>query len=67
MKVEIKTNEKGFCDYFIIDGKEYGSSIYSLDVHVEADKEVQITINAKSDKFIMSSDNTKLYLKKKEK
>ncbi len=27
MKVEIKTNEKGYCDYFIINGQKFEKNI----------------------------------------
>lgn len=65
MKIEIKTNEKGICEYFKIDSKEYGKDIYSLDIHIEPCKEPEITIKAKSNEFILDSENTKLYLENK--
>lgn len=27
MKLEIKTNEKGYCDYFIANGQKFGENI----------------------------------------
>jgi hypothetical protein len=65
MKVEIKNNN-GVCEYFKIDGKKFGTGIYSLDIHIEGGQLPQIIINAKSDEFIMNSENAKLYLKKYE-
>lgn len=64
MKVEIKTNVKGYCDYFKIDGKEYGTSVYELNIKIEAGKIPEIIIKAKSDEFILDSEDTKLYLEK---
>lgn len=66
MKVEIKTNKKGYCDYFKINGKEYGTGIYELNIKISAYKEPEIIIKAKTDEFILDSENTKLYLDKKE-
>lgn len=62
MKVEIKTNDKGICEYFKIDGKNYGLDIYSLDIHIDGYGKPDIFIRCKSDEFIMTSDNTKLYI-----
>lgn len=62
MKVEIKINEKGICEYFRIDGKEYGTGVYALDIHVEPRIKPVIFIKCRSDEFIMSSDDTKLYI-----
>lgn len=62
MKVEIKTNSKGVCEYFKIDGKEFGTGIYSLDIHIDGCSKPEIFIKCSSDEFIMSSDNTKLYI-----
>lgn len=67
MKVEIKTNKQGNCEYFMIDGKKYGTSVYSLDIHIEPCKPTEIIIKAKSNEFILDSENTKLYLESKEK
>lgn len=66
MKVEIKTNKKGYCDYFKIDGKEYGTGIYELNIKISAYEKPKIIIKAKSDEFILDSEDTKLYLEKKE-
>ena len=35
MKVEIKTNDKGTCEYFKIDGKKYGNGIYELNIKIK--------------------------------
>lgn len=35
MKVEIKTNEKGYCDYFVINGKRFGENIQKVTIVIE--------------------------------
>ena len=65
MKVEIKTNDKGYCDYFKIDGKEYGTGIYELNIKIEAGEKPEIIIKAKSNGFILDSEDAKLYLESK--
>ena len=67
MKVEIKTNDKGFCEYFKIDGKEYGNGIYELDIKIKPFELPEILIKAKTNEFILDSEKTKLYLDKIEK
>lgn len=66
MKVEIKTNKKGYCDYFKIDGKEYGAGIYELNIKISAYEKPEIIIKSKIDEFILDSEDTKLYLEKYE-
>ena len=67
MKVEIKTNDKGICEYFKIDGKKYGSGIYELNIKINPYELPEILIKAKSNEFILDSEKTKLYLDKIEK
>ena len=67
MKVEIKTNDKGFCEYFKIDGKEYGNGIYELNIKINPYELPEILIKAKTNEFILDSEKTKLYLDKIEK
>ena len=62
MKVEIKTNDKGFCEYFKIDGKEYGNGIYELNIKIKPFELPEILIKAKSNEFILDSENNKLCL-----
>lgn len=66
MKVEIKTDDEGFCEYFKIDGKEYGNGIYELNIKIKPFELPEILIKAKSNEFILDSENTKLYLDNKE-
>lgn len=64
MKVEIKTNERGYCDYFKINGQKYGTGIYELNIKISTDGKPEVIIKAKSDEFILDSEDTKLYLEK---
>ena len=64
MKVEIKTNDKGVCEYFKIDGKKYGNGIYELNIKINPYELPEILIKAKSNEFILDSEKTKLYLDK---
>ena len=66
MKVEIKTNDKGICEYFKIDGKKYGSGIYELNIKINPYELPEILIKAKSNEFILDSENNKLYLETNE-
>lgn len=66
MKVEIKTDDKGFCEYFKIDDKEYGNDIYELNIKITPGELPEILIRAKSNEFILDSENNKLYLETNE-
>ena len=66
MKVEIKTDDKGFCEYFKIDGKEYGNGIYELNIKIKPFELPEILIKAKSNEFILDSESNKLYLETNE-
>lgn len=65
MKFEIKTNSTGYCEYFKIDGKKYGQGIYELNIKIVAGQKPEIVLKAKSDEFILDSEDSKLYLEKK--
>ena len=64
MKVEIKTNDKGICEYFKIDGKEYGNGIYELNIKIKPFELPEILIKAKTNEFILDSEDNKLFLEK---
>lgn len=66
MKVEIKTNEEGFCEYFKINGKEYGTGIYELNIKIKPFELPEILIKARTNEFILDSENNKLYLENNE-
>ena len=44
MKVEIKTNEKGYCDYFIINGQNFGENITKVTIVIEGGCKPQFII-----------------------
>ena len=44
MKVEIKTNEKGYCDYFIINGQKFEKNITKVTIVIEACDKPQFII-----------------------
>ena len=44
MKVEIKTNEKGYCDYFIINGQNFGKNITKVTIVIEGGYKPQFII-----------------------
>lgn len=64
MKVEIKTDDKGFCEYFKINGKKYGNGIYELNIKIKPSELPEILIKAKSNEFILDSEDNKLFLEK---
>lgn len=66
MKVEIKTNAKGHCEYFKIDDKEYGKGIYELNIKITPAKRPEVLIKAISDEFILDSEDAELYLERKD-
>lgn len=44
MKLEIKTNEKGYCDYFIMNGKRFGENIKKVTIVIEGGCKPQFII-----------------------
>ena len=44
MKVEIKTNEKGHCDYFIINGQNFEKNITKVTIVIEGGYKPQFII-----------------------
>ena len=66
MKVAIKTNKNGYCEYFKIDNKKFGAGIYELNIKINPGELPEILIKAVSDKFILDSEDAKLYLDSKE-
>ena len=44
MKVEIKTNEKGYCDYFIINGQNFEKNITKVTIVIEGGYKPQFII-----------------------
>ena len=44
VKVEIKTNEKGYCDYFIINGQKFEKNITKVTIVIEGGCKPQFII-----------------------
>ena len=44
MKVEIKTNEKGYCDYLIINGQNFGKNVEKVTIVIEGGYKPRIII-----------------------
>lgn len=44
MKVEIKTNEKGYCDYFKINGKKFDKNIIKITIVIEKGRKPEFII-----------------------
>lgn len=44
MKVEIKTNEKGYCDYFIINGQRFENNITKVIIVIKGGYKPQFII-----------------------
>lgn len=44
MKLEIKTNEKGYCDYFIMNGKKFGENIEKVTIVIEGEHKPKFII-----------------------
>ena len=44
MKVEIKTNEKGYCDYFIINGQKFEKNITKVIIVIKGGYKPQFII-----------------------
>lgn len=65
MKVEIKTNEKGYCDYFIINGQDFGKNIQSVSIFIRSDGKPFMLIQGKLDGLDFNGENVYIYPDKK--
>ena len=65
MKVEIKTNEKGYCDYFIINGQKYGKGIASATILIQAGAKPSILLSGKLDELEFIGNDVYIYPDKK--
>lgn len=65
MKVEIKTNEKGYCDYFIINGQKYGKGITSATILIQAGAKPSILLSGKLDELEFIGNDVYIYPDKK--
>ena len=65
MKVVIKTNEKGYCDYFIINGQEYRKGITSATILIQAGAKPSILLSGKLDELEFIGNDVYIYPDKK--
>lgn len=65
MKVEIKTNEKGYCDYFIINGQKYGKGITSATILIQAGAKPSILLSGKLDNLDFNGEDVYIYSDRK--
>lgn len=66
MKVEIKTNEKGYCDYFIINGQKFGKNITSATILIQADAMPSMILQGNLKEIDFKGENVYIYPSKKE-
>ena len=67
MKVEIKTNKKGVCEYFKLNGKEYGEGIYELNIHIKGGEMPKLIITSAIKDFNLECENAEVEIKKDKK
>lgn len=65
MKVEIKTNEKGYCDYFIINGQNFGKNIQSVSIFIQGNGKPSMLIQGKLDKLDFNGEDVYIYPNRK--
>lgn len=61
MKVEIKTNEKGYCDCFIINGQKIGKNIESVSIFIQGNGKPSILIQGKLDGLDFNGEDAYIY------
>ena len=59
MKVEIKTNEKGYCDYFIINGQKFEKNITKVTIVIEGSYKPQFIIEGTTE-FDFQGENVEV-------
>jgi hypothetical protein len=57
LKVEIKVNEKGYCDKFKINGKEIGKDIRGYGIEHYAGNKPRLVLDLAVDDLIIEVDN----------
>lgn len=65
MKVEIKTNEKGYCDYFVINGQNFGKNIQSVSIFIQGNGKPSMLIQGKLDGLDFNGEDVYIYSDKK--
>lgn len=62
MKLEIKVNKNGICEYFKINDRKFGKGITGYQVYHQALKKPIVILECKVDEFILDSEDNSLYL-----
>lgn len=57
MKLDIKTDKKGICEYFKINNQKVGEGIFSVDIHIEGGKMPTFKLEGKLDRLELHSDD----------
>lgn len=57
MKLEVKTDKKGKCEYFKINNQKFGEGIYSVNIHIEGGKMPTFKLEGKLDELELHSDD----------
>lgn len=57
MKLEVKTDKKGKCEYFKINNQKFGEGIHSVDIHIEGGKMPTFKLEGKLDELELHSDD----------
>lgn len=57
MKLDIKTDKKGKCEYFKINNQKFGEGIFSVDIHIEGGKMPTFKLEGKLDGLELHSDD----------
>lgn len=57
MKLDIKTDKKGKCEYFKINNQKIGEGIFSVDIHIEGGKMPTFKLEGKLDGLELHSDD----------
>lgn len=60
MKVEIKTNEKGYCDVFKINDVELGQGVSAVDIHIECGNTF-MKLDTKVDDLVLNGKRIEVY------
>lgn len=59
MKVEIKTNEKGYCDYFIINGQNFEKNVEKVTIVIESGYKPRFIIEGRAE-FDFQGENVEV-------
>lgn len=62
MKLEVKIDKKGECEYFKINNQKFGEGISSVDIHIESGKMPTFKLEGKLDELELHSDDLNIEL-----